>query len=73
VSRIYSVMSEQSGNPKHSVGKGAQSEHHNQSDEKSYVKSSEKSSGEDPGRGGDYLEKKWRKIATDFQKNTRSI
>ncbi|QQX76530.1 MULTISPECIES: hypothetical protein [Aequorivita] len=61
-------MSEQSGNPKHSVGKGAQSEHHNHSDEESYVKNPENSNEEDSGSGGDYLEKKWRKIATDFQK-----
>ena len=57
-------------NPKHSVGKGAQSEHHNDPGEKSYVKNNSKSeSAESENNDNDYLEQKWKKIASDFNKN----
>lgn len=58
------------GNPKLSVGKGAQSEHHNEPDEKSYVKdNTESDNTENEKDGNDYLEQKWKKIASDFNKN----
>lgn len=62
-------MSEKSGNPKHSVGKGAQRAQHNESDEKSYVSNPKKEDGNDESHGDNYLEQKWKKIASDFQKN----
>ena len=58
------------GNPKHSVGKGAQSEHHNEPDEKSYAKNDNESENtENQNDDNDYLEQKWKKIASDFNKN----
>lgn len=62
-------MSDRKVNPKHSVGKGAQSEHHNKLDEDSYVDDTKEESEENESTDGDYLEQKWRKIATDFQRN----
>ena len=62
-------MSDKKVNPKHSVGKGAQSEQHNEKNEKSYVKDPDNDSVADEKKEGDYLEQKWSKIATDFQKN----
>jgi hypothetical protein len=62
-------MSEKSGNPKHSVGKGAQSEHHNDTGEKSYVADPKKMRDKNREDEGKYLEQKWKKIAKDFQKS----
>ena len=57
-------------NPKHSVGKGAQSEHHNEPDEKSDAKNDiESENTENQNDDNDYLEQKWKKIASDFNKN----
>ncbi len=60
-------MSDTKDSPKHSTGKGAQAEHHNTSDEKSYVENP-KEEKEDKAEEGDYLENKWKQISDDFKK-----
>lgn len=62
-------MSTEKGNPKHSVGQGAQKEHHNEANEDSYVNNPKENKAEDDDNDGDYLEQKWKKIAKDFKKN----
>ena len=55
--------------PKHSVGKGAQSEHHNEPDEKSYVKHPDDDNEEEEKDDEDYLKQKWEQVASDFNKH----
>lgn len=54
--------------PKHSVGKGAQREHHNDPAESSYEPKPKAKNAEPEGANDDYLAKKWRQIASDFNK-----
>ncbi len=53
--------------PKHSVGKGAQKEQLNSEDEPSYVEDPKNEESDGNENDGDYLEQKWKKIASDFR------
>ncbi|MDN3723740.1 hypothetical protein QRD02_05055 [Aequorivita sp. SDUM287046] len=55
-------------NPKHSVGRGPQRAQHNEPNEKSYTNAGAKEEVENTANDDDYLEKKWKKIASNFNK-----
>jgi len=60
-------MSEKKQNAKHSVGQGAQKEKYNADNEDSYVNKPEDAKEGREKEEGNYLDKKWKKISSDFR------
>lgn len=60
-------MGDKKETPKHSVGEGAQKEHHNTDAESSYVEDPKESKKDSSDNDDDYLEQKWKKISSDFR------
>ncbi len=61
-------MEKEKETPKHSVGKGAQNEKYNTVEGQSYVENPKEKEFRDTSEDDDYLERKWKKISSDFRK-----